>query len=314
MSISLYHHVSERVEAEAIVSEGFRDRPLGWRRTPNAEQEPRGVTLTDDPILLYEHCGSETLRVVLDVTDGELVQFEDLGVGTFFNTDPMMEEAWVRTRIPHVGMTRRDWIVPAEWLRPHVLRVEIVSDSPEELWEEVARQRRPRPDAPQDPVNKRLAVLARALHGRRFDWRWDFGERGEDKRPGTIAVQEGMAVLHFQRLVQRLVELEIPLDRCGWLLAEAARRVAVESLWIGKHLRQKRAAQWKSNDARAQDVPEVVQEAERLAREGVPVAHLRRRLLAKFVPKFGPDSVPSERVIRTRWLRYVRDRRGENSD
>jgi hypothetical protein len=302
VTVRLYHIVYEPEDAEAILRDGFQDRPLYPAMQPEG-QNPSGVHLTDDPILSYEHVGSVVLRVDLNVTDGELLPFEDLDpAGFMFDTQEFMEDAWVRTRIPHIGMTRRDWLVPAEWLRPRVQEIEIVSEDPEDLWQEVARRRRPRPDAPQDPLNKRLAILARAIHGRPFDWYWDFGERYEDKRPGTIAVQESMAVFHFERLVKRLIEMDVPLQRCGWLLAEAARRVAVESLWIAKHLRQKRAAKRKSHDARAQDIPEVVREAERLAQEGVPVAQIRRRLLAKF----GPDKVPSERVIRSRWLRHVR--------
>ncbi len=312
MSIRLYHHVYERAEAESILSHGFRDRPLhpaGMQKagTPN----PSGVALTDDPVLAYEHFGGEIVRVDLDATEQDLLEFEDLDPDGFFSdTSEMMVDAWVKTRIPHIALTRRDWFLPAEWLRPRVLKAEIVSETPEDLWEEVSRRRRPRPDAPTDPVNKQFAILARALHGRPFDWRWYSGERRQDKRPGTIAVQESMAVYHFERLVTRLVQLDLPLEKSGWLLAEAARRVAVESFWIGKNLRQKRAAKWRTFDAHAQDVPEVVEEAVRLASEGVPVARLRRRLLAKF----GPDSVPSERVIRTRWLRYIRIKRGKNSD
>ncbi len=301
--IRLYHCVSERSEAESILANGFRDKLLYPLEAPAPGSNPIGVELTDDPIIHYEHLGDEVLRVDLDVTHEELLPFEDRNTeGISGDFGPFKEDAWTSTRIPLVGTTRRDWVVRADWLQPHILEVSIVTESPEELWGEVARGRRPRPDAPQDLLNKRLAVLARTVHGRPFDGRWDYGERCEDKRPGTIAVQEGISVAHFERLIGRLIEWGVPLERCGWLLAEGARRVAVESLWIGKHLRQKRAAMWKSYDARAQDVPEVVNEAVRLAREGVPVAHVRRRLLARF----GPDKVPSETVIRRRWLRYVR--------
>jgi hypothetical protein len=147
-----------------------------------------------------------------------------------------------------------------------------------------------------------MAALARVLHGRAYD-----GKRyDEDKRPGTIALQESTAVAHFDRLVSTLVKLDIPLARCGWLLAEAARRVAIDSAQLAEEHRQGRAARWKTVDAEARDDAEVKAEAQRLYAEGVPVAHIRRRLTARY----GSKRVPSIVVLRRRWLRgvYRRDR------
>ena len=139
------------------------------------------------------------------------------------------------------------------------------------------------------------------MHGRPYDgYRYD-----DDARAGTIAIQESVAVAHFEQLVKTLTTMEVPLSRCGWLLAEAARRVAIDSARLGEEHRQLRAARWKSIDAEAMDDVEVKGEARRLRGEGVPVAQLRRRLLARF----GPDRVPSETVIRRRWLSYPRVRR-----
>lgn len=301
MTMLLYHVVYDDDDVEAIAREGLRDRPLYRSEKMQLEAgDPRGVALKDDPILSFEHVGCEILRVELACTDDELVAYEMADAdGTTDHIGELLEGAWLRTRIPVIATTSRYWIVPAEWLRPRTVKLEVVRDDPEVLWEEVARNRRRSSRAPPlDPIDARLAVLARVLHGRWFDRR----RFDEDKRPGTIAIQESVAIDHFDRLVQTLARMNVPLERCGWLLAEAARRVAIDSARHGKYIRQKRAAEWKSKDARALDDPEVKAEAERLAGEGVPIARLRRRLLAKF----GPDRVPSETVIRRRWLTYVR--------
>ena len=304
----LYYCGWERTELEAIIRDGFmHDKPL-YRSEEMARAagwNPSGVSLTDDPVLSYEHGGAEVLRVELDAEEADLASFEDLSAGGFTTeVGALLERAWLQTGVPMIGTTYRHWVVPSEWLRQHVKSMEIVLADPEELWEEVARHRRPRAD-PQtrDEVEERLRVLARAVHGRRFDPLWGI-ERDEDRRIGTLAIQESMAVLHFDRLVEKLASLDVPLSRCGWLLAEAARRVAIDSHRLSAYVRQKRAARWKTEDAQAQDDPEVKKEAVRLKTEGVPVAKIRRRLLARF----GPDRVPSERVLRTRWLLYVFDR------
>lgn len=298
----LYHIVSDREEEEAILSSAFEDRPSVFRsdhETTATEPLQNGVALTDDPILLYEHCGCHVVRLDLSCSEDELAPFEDLRCeGLTDHAGPIVENAWLRTRVPMIGTTYRHWTVPATWLRPRTIDLGIVSERPEDLWAMVARDRRPGPAAPShDPLTKQLATLARIVHCRPFDGR----RFDEDRRPGTIAIQESAAVAHFEKLVERLAELKVPLKECGWLLAEAARRVAIDSHRLGTHVRQMRAATLKSEDAQAQDDAEVKKEAVRLRSEGVPVALLRRRLLAKF----GPARVPSEKVIRSRWLRYV---------
>ena len=141
----LYHFIHDRQEAEAISKLGFTDKPLydSESSAKAAGQSPCGVALVDDPILLYEHCGSDVLRVEINCSEEELLPFEDLkNPGVTSHVPEALEDAWLRTGIPVVGTTYREWVIPVEWLRPRVVSLRFFEGHPDDLWREVARSRR----------------------------------------------------------------------------------------------------------------------------------------------------------------------------
>lgn len=97
MAMRLYHVAHGREVAESILKSGFQDAPL-YRHEEASGRNPCGVQLIDDPIISYEHMGSEVLRIELDATEEALSPFEDLEAeGYTTEIDRFLERAWFRT-------------------------------------------------------------------------------------------------------------------------------------------------------------------------------------------------------------------------
>jgi hypothetical protein len=118
------YHLASREAVPGLLANGF------------AGAGPRhrgGVRLIDDPLAAAAITGSPSaiVEVLLDTTrDEALTEFEVVDEG--------LEGA------PIIGVNFREWVVDFEWLRVHVVGMQLVEDR-EALYAALAAERKPIP-------------------------------------------------------------------------------------------------------------------------------------------------------------------------
>ena len=155
------YHVTTPDSAVFIIANGFRDG-AGWWRAGETWHRWCGVWLTDDPVtvrgqFLY-NLGGEVLPwrvpavylcVELDLGEEVLAAHEWFWECIGDNRDAPPEA-------PEVGANYREWLLRANWLGQHAVKVTTVAND-ESLRRDLACERKTRPGRPASTVPPAVA-------------------------------------------------------------------------------------------------------------------------------------------------------------